>query len=88
MDLDSGFLEHPATKWERLESYRKGKHVVFNLPVGNNAAERAPGLAADANIKTAPASANELQDLYKVIRGDRKQLRTKATSNETVTKKH
>ena len=86
LNLDSGFLKHPATKWETLESYRKGKHGVFNLPVVNNAVERAPGIAADANIKTAPESENELQDLYKVIRGARKQLRTKATSDETVTK--
>ena len=86
LDLDSGFLEHPATKWKTLENYRKGKHIVFNLPVLNNAVERAPGIAADANIKTAPESANELQDLYKVICGARKQLRTKATSDETVTR--
>ena len=68
-----------------------GKHwkaieKVFNLPVVNNAVERAPGIAADANIKTAPERANKPQDLYKVIRGARKLLRTKATSNETVTK--
>ena len=40
----------------------------------------------DANIKTAPESENKLQDWYKVIHGARKQLRTKATSDETVTK--
>ena len=86
LNLDSGFLEHPATTWETLQSYRKGKHVVSNLLVVNNAIERAPGLAADANIKTDPESENKLQDLYKVIRGARKQLRTKTTSDETVTK--
>ena len=47
LDLDSGFLEHPAKKWETLESYQIGKHVVYNLPVVNDAAERALGLAAD-----------------------------------------
>ena len=86
LDLDSGFLKHPTTKWETLESYRKGKHAVFNLPVVNNAVERVPGIAADANIKTAPESVNELQDLCKVIRGACKQLRTKATLDETVKK--
>ena len=88
LDLDSAFLEHPATNWETLESNRKGKHVVFNsnLLVINNAVERAPGLAADANIKTAPESENELQDLYKVIRRAREMLRTIASSDETVTK--
>ena len=39
LDLDSGFLEHPATKWKTLECYQKGKHVVSNLPVVNDAAE-------------------------------------------------
>ena len=55
MNLDSGFLEHPATKWETLKSYRKGKHVASNLPVVNNTVERALGLAVDANIKIANA---------------------------------
>ena len=63
LDLDSGFFEHPATKWETSESYQKGKHVVSNLPVVNDAAERALGLAADTNTKTAPKSENKLQDL-------------------------
>ena len=84
--MDSGFLEHPATKWETLESYRKGKDVVSNLPVVTNAGERASGLAVDTNIKIDPESENGLQDLCKVIRGARKQLRTTATSEETVTK--
>ena len=87
MDLDSGFLEHPATKWKTFVSYQKGKHVVSNLPVVNDAAERALGLATDTNTKTAPESENELKDLHKVIRGACEKLRTKATSNETVTKK-
>ena len=65
---------------------REGKHVVSNLPVVNNAIERAPGLAADANIKTNPESENELQNLFKVIRRAHKQLRTKAISDKTVTK--
>ena len=76
------------SKWETSESYQKGKHVVSNLPVVNDAAEIALGLAADTNTKTAPKSENELQDLYKVIRRARKMLRTKASSNETVTKNH
>ena len=87
LDLDSAFLEHPVTKWKTLESYQKRKHVVYNLPVVNDAAERAFGLAADTNTKTAPESENELKDLHKVIPGAREKLRTKATSNETVTKK-
>ena len=87
LDLDSSFLEHLATKLETSESYQKGKHVVSNLPEVNNAAERALGLAADTNSETALKSENELQDLYKVIRGAREMLRTKASSDETVTKK-
>ena len=87
MDLDSGFLEHSATKWKILENYQKGKDVVSNLPVVNNAAKRALGLAADTDTKTALESENELKDLYKVFRGAREKLRTKTTSNEAVTKK-
>ena len=73
---------------EKLESYQKGKHVVSNLLVVNDAVERALGLAADTNTKTASKSKNELQDLYKVIHGAREKLRTNATSDETVTKNH
>ena len=87
LDLDSSFLEHPATKWETSESYQKGKHVASNLPVANDAAERALGLATITNTKTAPKSENELQDLYKVNCGVREMLRTKASPVETVTKK-
>ena len=62
LDLDSGFLEHPATKWKTLESYQKGKLVVSNLPVVNDAAERALGLAADTNTKTDLENENELKN--------------------------
>ena len=77
----------PATKWLTMESYQKGKHVVSNLPVVNDAVERALGSAKDTNTKTAPESKNERQDLYKVIRGARGVLRTKTTSEKTVPKK-
>ena len=51
LDVDFGFLEHSATKWETLESYQKGKHVVSDFPKVNNAVERAQVLAADSNTK-------------------------------------
>ena len=54
----------------------------------NNAVEKALGLAADTNTKTAPKSENELQGLYKVIREAREKLRTQSTSDETVPKKY
>ena len=85
--MDSGFLEHPATKWETLKSYQKGKHVASDLLVVNNAVEKVLGLAADNSTKTVPKSENELQDLYTVICGARERLRTKATLDKTVPKK-
>ena len=87
LDLDSSFLKQPATKWETLESYQHAKKAISNLPVVNNAAERALGLATETNTKAAPKSEEELQALYQVIRGVREKLRATATSTEYVTKK-
>ena len=87
LDLDSSFLKQPATKWETLESYQHAKKAISNLPVVNDAAERALGLATETNTKAAPKSEEELQALYQVIRGVREKLRATATSTEYVTKK-
>ena len=87
LDSDSSFLKQPATKWETLESYQHAKKAISNLPVVNDAAERAFGLATETNTKAAPKSEEKLQALYQVIRGVREKLRATATSTEYVTKK-
>ena len=57
------------------------------MPVVNDAAERTLGLATDKNTKEAPRNENDLQDLYKVVKGVREKFTSLATSAETVTKK-
>ena len=68
-NLDYSFLKQPVATWEEIESYQKGKQVICNLPTVNDAAERVLGIATDTNTKTTPTSKEELQALYKVIRG-------------------
>ncbi|KAG0719803.1 hypothetical protein GWK47_049718 [Chionoecetes opilio] len=68
-------------------NYRHGKKVVANLPVVNDAAERALGLATDLNTNKAPKSEEQLQALCRVVKGVREKLHGLATSTEVVTKK-
>ena len=87
LDMDTSFLaEHPQD-WDEDPSYMSAKAIVENLPVVNDAAERVLGLATTCNTKTAPKSEDQLQALYKVVKGTRDVLRQAATSQENVTKR-
>ena len=57
--------------WEAIESYRKGKEAISNLPIVNDAIEKALGMATNTNTKAAPKSEEKLQALYIVIRSVR-----------------
>ena len=85
--IDHTFVKLPVSHWATNDSYKRAKDMVSNLPVVNDAAERALGIATDANVRTAPKSEPQVQALYKVIKGVREKLSKHATSSEVVTKK-
>jgi hypothetical protein len=87
LGIDSSFVKLPVAKWSKLESYSNGKDIVAKLPVVNDAAERSLGLATDVNTCKAPKSEEQLQALYRVVKGVREKLAGLATSTEVVTKK-
>ena len=59
--LDSSFASLPVAAWKTNERYEHAKLVVSKLPVVNNAAERALGLATVTNFKTCPQTEVKLQ---------------------------
>ncbi|KAG0724164.1 hypothetical protein GWK47_041208 [Chionoecetes opilio] len=67
--LCTPFVKLPVAQWTTSDNYRHGKKVVANLPVVNDAAERALGLATDLNTNKAPKSEEQLQALYRVCEG-------------------
>ncbi len=60
---------------------------MANLPVVNDAAERALGLTTDLNTNKAPKSEEQLQALYRVVKGVQEKLHGLAISTKVVTKK-
>ena len=87
LGIDHTFLNIPVKKWKDSSTYLNGKEILSNLPVVNDAAERALGIATEKNTKTAPKSDCQRQALYKVVKGIRERLGKLATSTEVVTKK-
>lgn len=87
LGINPDFLNLSVDQWNVSTSYLHGKEVLSNLPVVNDAAERALGLATEMNTKTIPKSELQLQAIYKVVKGIRDRLRCLATSTEVVTKK-
>ena len=85
--ISSNFLKLPVSQWATCGSYLHGKEILSNLPIVNDAAERALGLATEVNTKTAPKSEDQLQDRYKIVKAVREKLSSLATSTEIVTKK-
>ena len=87
LGIDSSFVKCPVREWEESSSYLHGKQILSNLPVVNDAAERALGIATNMNTKTAPKSNDQRQDIYKIVKGLQEKLGNVATSTERVTKK-
>ena len=87
LQMDAGFLKLPVTQWSTSLIFSQAKLTDENLPVVNDAAERALGLATNFNTKTAPKSESNQQALYRVVKAAREKLRSLATSSELVTKK-
>ena len=49
LGIDSTFIKLSAIKWKTVESFQKANETISNLPVINDAAERALGLATTIN---------------------------------------
>ena len=86
MNVDPSFLTLPEKDWQHDATFLKVKEMLHHLPCVNDAAERVLGLATEVNSKSAPKSEEDLQALYKVIKGTRGKIRELATSSEIVTK--
>ena len=54
LEISSSFVNNPIQEWDTCDSYVHGKEVLSNLPVVNDAAERALGLASEMNTNRAP----------------------------------
>ena len=87
LEINSSFLNDPVSEWNNCDSYLHGKDVLSNLPVVNDAAERALGLATEMSTNKTPKSKEQKQDRYKVVKAVREELAKFKTSVETVTKK-
>ena len=87
LKVNSSFFNEPVAEWHTNNDYLHGKYVISNVPVVNDAAERALGLATEMNTKQAPKSEDKKEERYKVAKYMREKLKNAATSVETVTKK-
>ena len=79
LEISSSFVNNPIKEWDTCDSYVHGKEVLSNLPVVNDAAERALGLATNMNTNRAPKSKDQKQNRYKVVKAVRDQLKKFAT---------
>ena len=80
------FLNHGPSKWNQLDSYIEMKSSVLDLPVVNDAAERALGLLTEFHTNTAPKDEEQKQFVYKVVKEMRQIQSQSATGSERVTK--
>ena len=87
LSIERENFQFSVEEWESMERFKELSFLVSNLPVVNDAAERALGLATDFNTKTKPRTGPQVQALYKVVTGARAKLSSLATSSENVTKK-
>ncbi|KAG0703946.1 hypothetical protein GWK47_024761 [Chionoecetes opilio] len=86
LGIDSSFVKLPVAQWTTSDNYRHGKKVVANLPVVNDAAERALDSPQHLNTNKAPKSESS-SSTNRVVKGVREKLHGLATSTEVVTKK-
>ena len=56
LKVNSSFFNEPVAEWHTNTDYLHGQYVISNVPVVNDAAERALGLATEMNTKQAPKS--------------------------------
>jgi len=59
-----------TTRWWTDERYCKAKQMLKNLPVVNDAAKRALGVATKLNNKDCPTDEIHVQALYKLVKGN------------------
>ena len=86
LPIDTDFFKLPVSRWEDSAGYNNAKKIFSNLPVVNDAAERALDLATEVNSKTARKEKKQLQAMCKVVKGTRKKLLDIVSSSQAVTK--
>ena len=87
LKLNKNLLNIPVSKWNASNGYEHAVNRIKNLPVVNDAAERALGMATKLHGPTMPKDEEHLQARYKVVDASRKTQGSIATSTERVTKK-
>ena len=80
------FLNHHPSNWNQMENYTTLLNVAKDLPVVNDAAERALGLVTEFRRSSCPKTEEQKQYLFKVVKELRSQQLQQATSSERVTK--
>ena len=65
LEISSSFVNNPIQEWDTCDSYVHGKEVLSNLPVVNDSAEWALGLATEMNTNRAPISKGPETELLK-----------------------
>ena len=88
LKLNMNLLNIPVSKWNASNGYEHAVNKIKNLPVINDAAERALGMATYLDGPTLPKDEEHLQARYKVVDASRKTQGSIATSTERVTKKN
>ena len=88
LKLNMNLLNIPDSKWNAPNGYEHAVNRIKNLPVVNDAAERALGMATKLDGTRMPKDEEHLQARYKVVDASRKTQGSIATSTERVTKKN
>ena len=88
LNLKKEILSIPASKWHSSSIYHHNKKIIKLLPVVNDAAERALGMASSMHGQTMPKNEKQLQESFKVVHAIRKAQRSIAKSSERVTKQN
>ena len=88
LKLNKDLLHIPVSKWNVSNGYEHAVNSIKMLPVVNDAAERALGMATKLDGPTMPKDEEHIQSLYKVVDASRKIQGSIATSTERVTKRN
>ena len=84
--IDKELLSIPVSKWSSSSLYHQNMKKIKHLPVVNDAAERALGMATQMYKPTMPKNEKYLQASFKVVHAIRKIQGYQANSSERATK--
>ena len=86
LSLKKEILSIPANKWNSSLLYQHNRNIIKHLPVVNDTAERALGMATSMHGSNMPKNEKQCQASFKVVHKLRKAQGTLAKSSERVTK--